>query len=62
MEPLMSAKLAEVELRHVISALDRIRLNLKGTEAERNAERLLEFAKDTLKLIRRTTGGSPKET
>jgi hypothetical protein len=62
MEALMSAKLAEVELKHVISALDRIRLNLRGTEAERNSERLLEAAKATLALIRDNDARLPKET
>jgi hypothetical protein len=50
----VSEKLAQIELKHVISALDRVRLNLKGTAVERDVERLIEAAKDTLALIRRS--------
>jgi hypothetical protein len=48
--------LAIIELRHVIAALDRIRINLSGTAAEKDVERLLEAAKDTLVLVKSNKG------
>jgi hypothetical protein len=49
----VSVKLAEVELHHVVDALDRIRRNLRGSAVEKDAERLLELAKDTLALVKK---------
>jgi hypothetical protein len=49
----MSTKLAILELRHVLAALDRVLLNLAGSPAERDVERLIEFARDTLALVKK---------
>jgi hypothetical protein len=49
----VSAKLAELELRHVIAVLDRVRLNLKGSHVEKDVERLQEAARDTLALVKK---------
>jgi hypothetical protein len=48
---IMGAKLAVLELRYVIAALDRVRLNLKGSSTEKAVERLIELAKDTLRIV-----------
>jgi hypothetical protein len=43
----VSAKLAELELRHVIAVLDRVR------HVEKDVERLQEAARDTLALVKK---------
>ena len=49
----MSTKPAEIELKHVVVALDRVRLNLAGSTVEKNVERLIEAAKYTLELVKK---------
>jgi hypothetical protein len=47
----VSTKLAEIELRHIIDSLDRVRANLKGTAAESDAAQLQARAKSVLALV-----------
>jgi hypothetical protein len=51
----VSARLAELELKHVISALVRVRLLVKGTGVEACITQLLESAKDALALVEKET-------
>jgi hypothetical protein len=47
----MSARLAALELKHIIAALGRVLLNLKGSPVEKDVERLTEVTKDTLERV-----------
>jgi hypothetical protein len=49
----MGAKIAALELKYVIESLGRVRLNLKGNSAEKAVEKLIELAKDTLRIVER---------
>jgi hypothetical protein len=49
----MSARLAELELKHIIASLDRVRLNLKGSNVEKDVARLQDMAKNTLALVKK---------
>jgi hypothetical protein len=49
----MNAKLAELELRHAIDALERFWLLVKDNAIEPDAERLLDMANDTLALLKK---------
>ena len=41
----MSARLAEIELRHIIASLERVRLNLAAGSSKKSVEKLIDDAK-----------------
>jgi hypothetical protein len=56
----VSTKLAEIELRHIVDSLDRVLANLKGTDAELNVAQLQAMAKSVLALVSTSMKREPK--